>query len=207
MKRNAFLAAALLCLCAAPAFAQTKKATPAALFNAFFNIEVGKSPLSDRPSEESYGVWNRFSSEKDGFTVIFPSHAEEIWTAEHDKISSFETETAKAHYSVMRMKFPSLLDNRQLNVLGEKLFAETLDAKTTNLISEKNICLDGVTGKELIYEEVGKIFFTRFYILEQKLFMLSVSLPKADYSTEFDYWAMKFLNSFGARIGSSRHIG
>jgi hypothetical protein len=31
------------------------------------------------------------------------------------------------------------------------------------------------------------------------MFMLSVSLPRAEYTKDFDYWAMKFLDSFGAK--------
>jgi len=203
MKKNVWLTVAALCVLALPAPAQTKKNTtkyikssPVSAFNA---DQASESPEIKRPTEESFGIWNEFNSERHGFTVDFPSRPEEIREIGQGKIASFETETEKAHYGVMRMTFPSLLDRRQLNVLGERLFAESFDAKTTKLISEKNLCLDGMPGKELVYEEAGKMFFTRFYILEQKLFMLSVSLPKAEYTKNFDYWAMKFLDSFGAK--------
>jgi hypothetical protein len=199
MKRNVFLTVALLCVFAAPVFTQTKKNTNASALNAFANAETGKSHGIKRPTEETFGIWNEFDSEKHGFTIVFPSRPSEIWETERRKIASFETETEKAHYGVMRMEFPSLLDQRRLDVLAENLFAGSYDAKTTKLISEKSVCLDGMNGKELIYEEAGKIFFTRFYILQQKMFMLSVSLPKAEYTKNFDYWAMKFLDSFGAK--------
>jgi hypothetical protein len=193
------LIALLACSCAAPNFAQTKKNTKSSSVNAFVTAESGKSPELKRPTEETFGIWNEFNSEKHGFRIVFPAKPEEIWETGQDKIASFETETEKAHYGVLRMKFPPLLDHRQLNILRESLFAQSYDAKTTKLISEKNVCLDGMAGKELIYEEAGKIFFTRFYILEQKMFMLSVSLPKTEYTKDFDYWAMKFLDSFGAK--------
>lgn len=206
MKRNVFQMLALLCVLSAPVFAQTGKNTKPLSGNAFAGGEAGKSPGIKHPTEESFGVWNEFSSEKDGFTVVFPAKPEEIWETIQDKISSFETETEKAHYGVMRMKFPPLLDNRQLDILAEKLFAESYDAQTTRLISEKNVCLNGMAGKELIYEEAGKIFFTRFYIMQQKMFMLSVSLPRAAYTKDFDYWAMKFLDSFGAKK-ETKYVG
>lgn len=207
MKKNVFPTVALfLCVLSAPVFAQTGKITKPLPFNAFINPEAGKSPTLKRPTEETFGIWNEFSSEKHGFTVVFPSRPEEIWETVQGKIASFETETEKAHYGVMRMKFPPLLDNRQLDILGENLFAGSFDAETTCLISEKTVCLNGMAGKELIYEEAGKIFFTRFYIIQQKMFMLSVSLPRAEYTKDFDYWAMKFLDSFGAKK-DSKYVG
>jgi hypothetical protein len=199
MKKNVLPAVALLCVAVAPVFTQTKKNTNPSLVKAFVANEAGKSPKIKRATEETSGIWHEFNSEKLGFTVVFPAKPAEIWENAQGKIASFETETEKAHYGVMRMKFPPLLDPRQRDILAESLFAESLDAETTHLISEKNVCLDGMSGKELIYEEAGKIFFTRFYILEQKMFMLSVSLPRAAYTKDFDYWAMKFLNSFGAK--------
>lgn len=211
MKINVTLSVALLCVLCAPVFAQTgKNTTPLRSINAFAasdnGAEAGKSPALKRASEETFGIWNEFSSEKYGFTIVFPSRPEEIWETGRGKIASFETETEKAHYGVMQMKFPPLLDNRQLDILGESLFAGSYDKETTRLISEKNVCLSGMSGKELVYEEAGKIFFTRFYIVQQKMFMLSVSLPRAQYTKDFDYWAMKFLDSFGAGV-SGRHIG
>ncbi|HEX8735298.1 MAG TPA: hypothetical protein VF721_08260 [Pyrinomonadaceae bacterium] len=199
MKKNLLLIALAVYSSVAPNFAQTKKNTNPSPVSAFAANETGKSPKIKRATEESFGVWNEFSSEKQGFTVVFPAKPEEIWENAQGKFASFETETAKAHYGVMRMKFPPLLDPRQRDILAGNLFAGSFDAEITHLISEKNVCLDGISGKELIYEEAGKIFFTRFYILEQKMFMLSVSLPRAQYTKDFDYWAMKFLDSFGAK--------
>ena len=207
MKKNLLLIALLVSSCAAPVFAQTKKnASSLPPVNAFFSIETGKSPEIKRPTEETFGIWNEFHSDDYGFTILFPAKPSQIWETARDKIASFETETEKAHYGVMRMKFPALLDNRQLGILGESLFARGYDRETTRLISEKNVCLEGMPGKELIYEEAGKMFFTRFYIVEQKMFMLSVSLPRAEYTKDFDYWAMKFLDSFGAKK-SAKFVG
>lgn len=203
MKKNIFLTAALLCVLVAPVLAQTGKhpgkySKPATI-RAFVAVEIEKSSGNQRPTEESSGIWNEFNSEEYGFTVVFPSKPAEIRETGLDKIASFETETEKAHYGVMRLTIPSLLDNRQLNILSESIFAESYDARTTRLISEKNLCLDGMPGKELVYEEAEKIFFARFYFLKQKLFMLSVSLPKTEYTKDFDRWARKFLDSFGAK--------
>jgi hypothetical protein len=203
MKKNVSLAVALLCVLISPVFGQTKKnprkySRPAPT-RAFAAGNAGKSPEIKRPAEEASGIWNKFDSEKYGFTIDFPAQPEEIQETGRGKIASFETETGRAHYGVMRMSFPPLLDHRQLNLLGESLFADSYDAGTTRLISEENLCLDGMPGKQLVYEEAGKMFFTRFYILGQKLFMLSVSLPKTEYTKDFDCWATKFLDSFGAK--------
>lgn len=203
MKKNVSLTVAFLCVLILPVFGQNKKNPgkydqPAPV-KAFADGELGKAPEINRPTEETLGIWNEFNSEDQGFTIDFPSQPEEIRETGQGKIASFEVETGKAHYGVMRMSFPALIDHRQLDILGESLFAESYDENATVLISEKNLCLDGMRGKELVYEEAGKMFFTRFYILEQKLFMLSVSLPKTEYTKDFDRWAMKFLDSFGAK--------
>lgn len=197
MKKSVFCCALLLCVTALPSLAQFRVKPETA--TQFSSIGSQKLP------EENSDVWNEFVSEKDGFRVVFPSKPDKVWRDELGKATSFETETARAHYGIMRLNFPSLLNIRQLDVLSESLLkSEDYDEQSTKLISEKNVRLGGMPGKELIFEEAGKVFFLRFYILNQKLFVLSVSLPKSAYTKDFDHWAMKFLDSFGARAESKQ---
>ncbi len=51
-------------------------------------------------------------------------------------------------------------------------------------------------GREFVFADKKKIYFQRIYILEGKLYFLSIMLPKKEYTRGFDRWALKFFESF-----------
>jgi hypothetical protein len=149
--------------------------------------------------EENPRLWNEYSSEKFGFWIQFPASKDQVSSDDSDEFVNFETVNGKAHYALSVKKLLAALSNRELDEMFDSIVSATED-ETTRLISQKDVYLNGVLGRELVYEEESQIVFGRFYILESKIFMLTVTLPKKDYNRGFDRLARKFFDSFGVRV-------
>ena len=179
---------ALLFLCAvlvAPVFGQTKK-SPAA-------------PAAPRAAAEAAGrSWQEYTNDKFDFWITFPVAPGAVASESVDGFTNFQAATGRAEYGLMVKKLLVSMSNYQLDELFESVVGATEDEQT-RLIAEKNVYLNGVLGKELVYEEQEKIVFGRFFIVESKLFMLTVSVAKKDYDKSFDRFAMKFFDSFGVK--------
>lgn len=188
----------ILCVFSLSLFAQTKTRKKNPTLKARVTVKANLAPETPKPTEEAAGIWHEFNSERYGFWIMFPSKSEEVASDKIEEFASFQTSTKKAQYALAVKEILVSLNNSQLEVLFENIIKETED-ETTRLIGKKDVFLNGVLGKELVYEENGKIVFGRFYLMESKLFMLTVSLPKKDYRKNFDQWATKFFDSFGVK--------
>jgi hypothetical protein len=203
MKRFTFLTAILLCLFISPVCAQSKKKKSAKLPPVRASVSV-KIELPPEPTEETAEIWNDFVSDTYGFRLTFPSPADNVTSYEEEKLTHFSASTKKANYSLLVKNLLVSLNNSQLDALYESIIEQTEDPETTKLVSQQDVYLNGFLGKELVYEENGQIVFGRIYVLESKIFMLSVSVAKKDYTTGFNKWARKFLDSFGVRPNANR---
>lgn len=198
MKKIVSSCALILCVFSLTLFAQTKTKKKNPPVKAKVTVKTNLSPDFEKFTEENSNVWREFNSDRYGFWITFPSETDNVSSENIEKFASFQTSTKKAQYGLAVKELLVSLNNSQLEVLFENIIKETED-ETTKLIGKKDVYLNGVLGKELIYEEDNKIVFGRFYILESKLFMLTVSVPKKDYNKNFDKWANKFFDSFGVK--------
>ena len=202
MKKAAALSVLLLCGFFLPALAQNKTSKKSAKTPPVRGtVTIKLPPAPARPSEEDALAWHEFASEKFGFWITFPSDKDDVFADDEESISNFRASTRKARYGLSVKNLLVSLNNSQLDEMFEKMISETED-ETTKLMGKRDVYLNGVLGKELVYEENEQIVFGRFYIVESKLFMLTVSLPKKQYNKNFDRWATKFFDSFGVKINS-----
>lgn len=206
MKKLVFPSALILCALFSTHFAQSKKKKTAdpPTVRAEVTVKIDLPAPTSAPDEDAAGVWNDFVSEKYGFRVTFPAQSKDVFDDETGKIAIFQASTRQAEYGLAVKSLLVSLNNSQLDALYESVINATEDLRTTRLVAKRNVYLDGFLGKEIVYEENGKIVFGRMYILESKLFMLSVSLPKKGYTKDFDRWTLKFFDSFGVRSGAKR---
>jgi hypothetical protein len=200
MKKNLLLIALIVCSFAVAGVAQTKsrKIKKIASVKADVTVRVEFPP---EPSEDDAGIWNDFVSDKYGFRLTFPAGADDVFSDEEESFVHFSASTEKARYALMVKNMLVSLNNSQLDALYESVFVKNQDQETSRLVRAKNVYLNGVLGKELVFEENGNVVFNRVYILESKLFVLTVNLSKKDYAPGFDKWAAKFLDSFGVKSG------
>jgi hypothetical protein len=193
MKTAVALSAFLICIFFLPAAAQTKERK---IFDDFDIAASESKPAA--PRENEAGVWNEFSSDKYGFTITFPAWRSGVAAESVNKLISFEARTERAFYGLTVKNLRVGLNNSQLEKLFDEIIGETQN-EATKIIAERDVLLNGSLGREIVYEEADKIVFGRFYILESKLFILTVTVGKNDYDKNFDRWAFKFFDSFGVK--------
>jgi len=179
------------------ATAQTKRSKRKPLpVKAIVTIKIDKAPEIKLPSEESDGIWNEYASGKYNFNITFPAKSEDVRDDEVEKFATFETSTQKAAYQIIIKSLAVKLNNSQLDELYETTFSSILGDGEVKLVSKKNVYLNRRLGKEFVFADKKKIYFQRIYILEGKLYLLSITLPKKEYTGDFDKWVLKFFESF-----------
>ena len=88
------------------------------------------------------------------------------------------------------------LSNSQLEEVYETSFNDVLAGANVKLISKKNVYLNRRLGREFVFADKRKIYFQRIYILEGRMYFISIMLPKKEYTKDFDKWTLKFFESF-----------
>lgn len=160
-------------------------------------VKTNLPPLPNNPDEEDKNIWNPYVADKFNFEITFPAKTKDVWDDEIKQVLIFETYTDRALYRLSFKKLPYVsLNNDQLADLYETVLNDKNNPHNVQEISLKDVYLDGILGKEFIYKEDGRMIFTRYYILDRKLFMLMVNLPENKYTKDFDKWAVKFFESF-----------
>jgi hypothetical protein len=182
-------------------FAQAKKDRKRPLpVKAVVTVKIDTAPEIKLPVEESEGIWNEFISRKHNFNIKFPAKPEDVRDDELDKFVIFETSTQKAAYRLMIKSLSANLSNSQLDEVYETSFSDVLVGGNVRLISKKNVYLNRKLGREFIFADKRKIYFQRIYILEGRLYFLSIMLSKREYTKDFDKWAAKFFESFTVEV-------
>lgn len=184
-----------------PITAQTKKNKKKNLpVKAVVTIKIDKVPEVKPPFEEDVGIWNEYSSKKYNFKITFPSKLADIRDDETGEIGTFETVTNESSYELIVKILPLVVNKSHLEEFYEASFYKILSDRNIKLTSKTNVYLNGRLGREFVYTDKDKIYFQRLYILDGKLFALSVILPEKQYNKNFDRWALKFFESFKVEV-------
>ncbi len=179
-------------------YAQKRKKVPKV--RADVTVKGNFPPLREKPNEEDVGIWNEYKSAEFGFEVVFPAKNEDVFDDEFNDVKFFQSSTRKANYGVIIKPVPKAVSQNGLNNLFENVFELILGADTTKTISQKNVRLGNLLGKEIIYEKESSKVFSRFFIDGNKLYIVSMIMDKKDYKQSFDDWALKFLDSFNLPV-------
>lgn len=158
-------------------------------------VKTDLPPIPPNPNEED-NIWNKYKSEESNFEITFPAKAKDVWDDDIKGSSIFETYTNKALYRVTVRKIVADLNGNFPKDLIEELINNPDFRKNSKIISSKDANLENVQGKEIIYKENQRMVFSRFYIVEKKVFELMVNLPEEKYDNNFDKWTNKFFDSF-----------
>lgn len=179
-------------------YAQKRKKVPKV--RAEVTVKGNFPPLREKPNEEDAGIWNEYKSAEFGFEVVFPAKNEDVFDDEFNDVKFFQSSTRKANYGVIVKPVPKAVSQNGLNNLFENVFELILGADRTKIISQTNVRLGDLLGKEIIYERESSRVFSRFFIDGNKLYIVSMIMDKKDYKQSFDEWALKFLDSFNLPI-------
>ncbi len=162
--------------------------------------------MPEKPREEDANVWYEFKSKEFAFGIVFPTKTEDVFDDEAKDVKIFQASTRKANYSVIVKPIPSLLTQNSKNNLYIDIFEQMFSSETTRVITERNVRVGNMSGKEIFFEKDDQKVFSRLYINESKLYIVSVILDKKDYATSFDKWFLKFLDSFDLQI-KEKNVG
>ena len=179
-------------------YAQKRKKVPKV--RAEVTVKGNFPPLREKPNEEDAGIWNEYKSAEFGFEVVFPAKNEDVFDDEFNDVKFFQSSTRKANYGVIIKPVPKAVSQNGLNNLFENVFELILGADRTKIISQTNVRLGDLLGKEIIYERESSRVFSRFFIDGNKLYIVSMIMDKKDYKQSFDEWALKFLDSFNLPV-------
>ena len=179
-------------------YAQKRKKVPKV--RAEVTVKGNFPPLREKPNEEDAGIWNEYKSAEFGFEVVFPAKNEDVFDDEFNDVKFFQSSTRKANYGVIIKPVPKAVSQNGLNNLFENVFELILGADRTKIISQTNVRLGDLLGKEIIYERESSRVFSRFFIDGNKLYIVSMIMDKKNYKQSFDEWALKFLDSFNLLI-------
>lgn len=154
--------------------------------------------------------WDEYVSQQGRFRVRFPGKPKESIKTEDTSAGKLETLTLEykglLQYSVAFADYENLLDARlttqQLLEGAKNAVLNNLPPKTTRIVTERAVTIDGHPGYFLHIEHDGKsVVRAEWVIVGKKLYVLVVEGPKASsnvYKGDNDYEqvAMGFINSF-----------
>lgn len=195
---NKILILFLLLISVVSSNAQKRKKTP--VVRAEVTVKGNLPPLREKPNEEDIGIWHEYKSKEFGFEVVFPAKPENIFDDEVNDLKFFQISTRKATYGVIIKSVPKAVSQNELNNLQDNMLEMMLASETTKIISRKNVRFGDLSGKEIFYEKDNLRVFSRLFIVENTLYLVSMNMDKKDYKMSFDKWALKFLDSFNPQI-------
>lgn len=164
------VAVVILCAVPASAAAQFSRPTP---------------PPPSRATEERAYIWQEFVSEQGGFTVMLPGRftqtAERISTpAGPVLMRTFQLRTATATYHVMYGDYPAQANDREtMRRVYDGGRDAVLEAPDVRLVSERELRVDGVLGRELTVELGETVMRGRYVMMGRRFYQVMVSTPKS----------------------------
>lgn len=198
-----FLAVLILVACSLALIGQTKKRQSVrkpSTIRATVTVNGNLGPQPKLPKETDEGIWNEFFLPEYDLKILFPSKPDDLDYDVHNILLTFQTSTAIATYSLMMRDFPVLGDNKQIGAILEDMFVNSGEKGGSIMLSKKDIFYEGRIGKEIVTEKNGSLYFARFFILNSRLFAISVSVEKKTDRKRVEPWVKKFFDSFLVKV-------
>lgn len=175
---------------------------------------MAQEPTSQPKSEDASSVGKEFKSTEGGFTVVFPGTPKLEEKTANTGIGPVKThlaihETASEVYYVSYVDLPAGLETPAEIKAGLDSSRDGAIAGGHRLISENDVTISGIGGRELLMEKDGLILRGRFFYLKQRLYQLIFGTPAslafrngkssanpADRTEHFETVTKRFFDSF-----------
>lgn len=155
-------------------------------------------------NETDNGIWNQIEFLPHRLKLDFPSTSEEIFdeetSIESEKVWIYTSYTERGKYQLIVRDFPAILDNEGIDEILENTIARVYTDDKLKLRSKRTVYYEGRLGKELEIEDKKTIQVARFYILNNKLFAIYVTVDPKEHRPLMEPWIQKFLNSFEVKV-------
>jgi hypothetical protein len=205
VKRTIFLIFVMAVSAAIPANGQTKttknlvKPKP---IRATVTVRGGSPPLRPLPNETDADIWNAFELKGDGLRMLFPAKNADIFEDSIGPVRSFQATTNKANYLLAIRELETPIDNREIDDVLESIIKAGFQHPDTRLLEKRNISYEGRLGKHLITQQRTMRSIARIYVLNGKVFAISVTIKSKDLDQTFEKWIAKFLDSFRVEVSA-----
>jgi hypothetical protein len=205
MRRVWFITLALFVVAAMTVDGQTRKSRPRVVPKKVkANVTVDTVPtdtIVNVPiTEADAGTWNMFEIKEIGLEMMFPVANQNIQDDTLGRVRSFHATTNKATYLLAIRDLASPISNEGLETFLNEIIKNTFGERGTKLIDQRNLSYAGRIGKQLTTERNAHRTISRLYVLNGKLFAMSVTLDQKDYDQTFEKWITKFFDSFRVKV-------
>ena len=175
---------------------------------------MAQDPPPPLGREDTSAVGKEFKSTEGGFTVVFPGTPKLEEKTANTGIGPVKThlailETASEVYYVSYVDLPAGLETPEEIKAGLDSSRDGAIAGGHRLISESNVTISGVDGRELLMEKNGLIIRGRFFYLKQRLYQVIFGTPAtlafrngksspnpADRTERYEATSKRFFESF-----------
>ena len=205
MRRVLFLTLAFCVVTAMTVDAQTRKGRQRVApkkVNAKVTVDAVPADTSVKLpiTEADAGTWNVFELKEIGLEMMFPVTNQKIQDDTLGRVRSFQATTNNAAYVLAIRDLASPISNQGLETFLNEIIKNTFGERGTKLIDQRNLSYAGRIGKQLTTERNTHRTISRLYVLNGKLFAMSVTLDQKDYDQTFEKWITKFFDSFRVKV-------
>jgi len=161
------------------------------------NVEA---PAKASPGEDDAGIWNRFELKADGLEIVFPSSRTNIQDDTLGRVHTLQAVTGKATYTLAVRDLGTPISGEGIDTFLNEVVKNTYGERGTKLIDHHDLSYAGRVGKQFTTERNNRRTISRLYVLNGKLFAMSVALDQNDYDQSFERWIAKFFDSFRVQV-------
>jgi len=182
-----------------PIFSQTKKkrSVKNKPIQAQVTVKTDLGKDSNEIDEKDSEIWNTFLSLPNHFEVSFPSKNENIFIDNPlENIFLYEAKTRNATYAIIVKPLDYKVLPSELERVYDELITGFFLQDEAKLISTGNVSVNNFAGREVVFENGNDKVFGQIYLVEDKLYIISVYMKKTKHTTELQNWINKFFSSF-----------
>lgn len=205
MRRVLFITLITCAVTATQVYGQTRQTRPRVITKrAKAAVIIPKKsvdpPAESSPTESDDGNWNTFVLNEDSLEMLFPATHQNIQDETLGRIRSLQATTSKASYMLAVRELGTPISIEGLDTFLNEVAKNTYGERGTKLVDHHNISYAGRVGKEFTTERNSHRTISRLYVLNGKLFVMSVTLDQKDYDQTSEKWIAKFFDSFRVQV-------
>ena len=164
------------------------------------NLPPKATPLN----EADPGVWRRFDFAEHRLSLQFPAAPGDKFENEVPDLGgvwTYSADTKRATYRLIVRDLPTLMNDDAIAETLDTAISEIYDSDSdVKLKLLRNVSYEGRPGREFIVEEKNKVQAIRIFVLEQKMYVMFVTVESRVDWPQIEFWAQKFFESFKVEL-------
>lgn len=154
----------------------------------------------DAPRLPDESEWSEFSVPEHGLTILFPGEKDDVNDDEVGPVQTYSVPTEKASYTLAIRLVGNPIDQRDIQSFLDETIDNAFAPATTKFLFRRPISYEGRIGREFALMDKERRTEFRIFLLDSKLFIISVAVNQKDYDQGFDKWVRKFFESFAVKV-------